>query len=514
VQAKNLAYVIYTSGSTGKPKGVLIQHGSLVKRTLASIDIYGLDASHRQSQFVSPAFDVLGEEVFPTLCCGAMLVLESRVIEYAPAHLLREYERLGVSKINLPASYWHQTIDELSLAGQPLPASLRLSVTGAESPSLEKLKQWVRLAQYPFRFFNVYGPTEATILATYHEVPLYALSAMQGTKIPIGRPLPATQIYLLDAQMQPVPTGVQGELYIGGAGLARGYLHQPDITAEHFVPHPFIGTGVGISHDEAGSYRASDTPEPGARLYRTGDLARYLSDGTIEFLGRLDQQVKIRGFRIEPGEIEAILNQHAEVQEAAVVAREDIPSDIRLVAYIVPEPRQTPGVSLLRSYLQQRLPDYMIPSVFVFLEALPLTSNNKLDRQALPPPDGVVAASGTMSITPRNATEETLATIWTQVIGLKQVGIFDNFFEVGGHSLLATQVIARIRSAFQVELPLRTLFEEPTIAQLGTAILRKLAEQENSDLLAQMLAELEQLPENAAHDLLASTRKIIEGESH
>lgn len=504
VQAENLAYVIYTSGSTGKPKGVLIQHRALVERTLASIAIYGLDANHRQSQFVSPAFDVLGEEIFPTLSCGALLVVEPRVIAYAPAHLLSEYGRLGVSKINLPASYWHQAIDELSLLEQPLPASLRLSVTGAESPSLDKLKQWVRLAQHPFRFFNVYGPTEATILATYHEVPLNALPEMQGTKIPIGRPLPATQIYLLDAQMQPVPIGVQGELYIGGAGLARGYLHQPDITAERFVPHPFVGT----------RFIVSDQSVPGARLYRTGDLARYLSDGTIEFLGRLDQQVKIRGFRIEPGEIEAVLNQHDEIQEAAVVAREDIPGDIRLVAYVVAKPQRALTVSTLRNYLQQRLPDYMVPSAVVFLEALPLTSNNKLDRQALPPPDGIIAASGTTYIAPRNTTEETLATIWTQVIGLKQVGIFDNFFEVGGHSLLATQVVARIRSTFRVELPLRTLFEGPTIAQLGTAILSRLAEQENSDLLAQMLAELEQLPENATHDLLASTRKIIEGESH
>lgn len=493
-RAENLAYVIYTSGSTGKPKGVLIQHGGLVKRTLAMIAIYYLDASHRQSQFVSPAFDVLGEEIFPTLCCGAMVALDSRVTEYSPARLLSEYDRLGVSKTNLPASYWHQAVDELTASKQPLPISLRLSVTGAESPSLEKLRRWTSLAQQPLRFFNAYGPTEATILATYHEMPLHALAEMQGTTIPIGRPLPATQVYVLDTQTQPVPVGIEGELYIGGAGLARGYLHQPDITAERFVPHPFSNTA-------------------GARLYRTGDIVRWHADGTLEFLGRFDQQVKVRGFRIEPGEIESVLRQHPTILEAAVIARKDISGDMRLVAYFVPQQQLTLPVSELRNYLQQRLPDYMVPTAFVALEAFPLSPNNKIDRQALPSPNGVPVPSEATHVAPRNATEEKLAAIWTHVIGLKQVGIFDNFFEVGGHSLLATQVIARVRSLFQVDLPLRTLFEAPTIAQLGTAIIQKLAEQEESDILARLLTELEQLPESTAQTLLINNNHTTEKEN-
>jgi amino acid adenylation domain-containing protein len=483
VRPEHLAYVIFTSGSTGNPKGVQIQHGGLARRIQALCAIYHLDASQRQALFVSPAFDVLGEEIFPTLCCGAHLVLASDVARETPTRLLREYGRLGVSKSNLPASYWHQAVDELSAAGQALPTSLRLSVTGAESPSAEKLRQWVALATRPLRFFNVYGPTEATIVATCHEVALCPPAGIQGTTIPIGRPLPDTQVYVLDTGLQAVPIGVVGELYIGGSGLARGYLHRPDLTAERFVPHPF-------------------GPEAGARLYRSGDLAYYRADGTLVFAGRLDRQVKVRGFRVEPGEIEAVLSQHPAIQEVAVIARQDLPGDQRLVAYLVPRPQQTLAPGQVRAYVQQRLPAYMVPAAFVELAALPLSANTKLDLRALPAPEGVQVYQEQGYVAPRTSTEETLAAIWRQVLGLRQIGVFDNFFALGGHSLLATRVVARVRSAFQVEVSLRTFFEAPTIAQLGTVLLMQLADQEHNDELARLLSELEHLPASTARALL------------
>jgi acyl carrier protein len=257
------------------------------------------------------------------------------------------------------------------------------------------------------------------------------------------------QIYLLDKYLNPVPIGVPGEIHIGGAGLARGYLNRPELTNQKFIPNPF-------------------SDEPGQRLYKTGDLARYLSDGNIEFLGRLDHQVKIRGFRIEQGEVESTLLQHPSVRETTVIAREDIPGDKRLVAYyVVPNPEQTPTIDGLRNFLKQKLPDYMVPSAFVLLDAVPLTPNGKVDRRALPTPDQSRPDQSVTFVAPRSPIEQQLADIWGEVLRLEQVGIHDNFFEFGGHSLLATQVISRLRQAFGVELPVRTLFEAPTVADFG-----------------------------------------------
>ncbi|MFN2285314.1 MAG: phosphopantetheine-binding protein, partial [Anaerolineae bacterium] len=270
-----------------------------------------------------------------------------------------------------------------------------------------------------------------------------------AASVPIGRPIANTQVYILDRAMRPVPIGVPGELYIGGDGLARDYWHQPELTAERFVPHPF-----------------SDDPD--ARLYKTGDRARYLPSGDVEFMGRLDNQVKIRGYRVEPGEIEACLEQHPAVQNAVVVAREDIPGDKRLVAYIVAQPEEQPTADFLREALQTALPDYMIPSAFVLLDAFPLTPNGKVNRSALPAPDWTHAAATYTA--PRTTAEETLADIWQDVLGIPQVGVHDNFFALGGHSLLATRVISRAQQAFQVSIPLRTIFEAPTVAGLATAV--------------------------------------------
>jgi acyl-coenzyme A synthetase/AMP-(fatty) acid ligase/acyl carrier protein len=306
------------------------------------------------------------------------------------------------------------------------------------------------------RLYNQYGPTEAHVVTAF---------SLEGTPDewsalpPIGRPIANTQIHLLDQHLQPVPIGVPGELYIGGDGLARGYLRRPALTAERFVPNPFGG-------------------RPGTRLYRTGDVARYLPDGNIEFLGRADSQVKVRGFRIELGEIETVLEQHPAVRQCVALAREDTPGDSspvlgtgrRLVAYVVPKQMPGPTLSELRSFLKEKLPQYMLPSAFVFLDTLPLTPSGKVDRAALPAPDQIRPELEKTFVAPRTPVEIMLAEIWAKVLGLNEVGVHDDFFELGGHSLLATQVISRVRDALHVEIPLRSLFERPTVAGLAERI--------------------------------------------
>ena len=328
---------------------------------------------------------------------------------------------------------------------------------------------------------NLYGPTEAAVDVTY-----WACQRKSGRRIvPIGRPVANTQIYILDPQLQPVPIGVLGELHIGGVQVARGYLNRPELTTEKFIPDPF-------------------SQELGARLYKSGDLARYLLDGNIEFLGRIDHQVKIRGFRIELGEIEVVLGQHPAVREALVLAREDVPNQKQLVAYIVPASEQEPTTNELRNFLKGKLPDYMLPSAFIMLHTFPLTPNGKVDRRALPAPDQSRLELAGALVAPRTSTERALAEIWAKVLGVERIGVNDNFFELGGHSLLATQVMSRIYDALQVELPLRSLFEAPTVAELAVIIDQREVEQVDSETLAQMLAELEQLSENEVQLPLAS----------
>jgi acyl carrier protein len=300
----------------------------------------------------------------------------------------------------------------------------------------------------PKRLIHVYGPTETTTFASWYWVKAVEANA---TTVPIGRPVANTEIYILDPHLNPVPTGVAGELHIGGDGLARGYLNRPELTEEKFIANPF-------------------STESGARLYKTGDLARYLPDGNIEFLGRIDNQVKIRGYRIELGEVEAVLAQHPAVQQAVVLAREDTPGDKRLVAYVV----SANGLAILsydlRNYLQRKLPDHMVPSAFVFLDSLPLTPNGKLDRKSLPAPGQSRPELEDDFAAPRTPVEETLANIWADVLKLEKVGVHDNFFRLGGHSLSATQVVSRMRNAFAVEVRLRQIFESPTVAEMAALI--------------------------------------------
>jgi amino acid adenylation domain-containing protein len=435
LSGQNLAYTIYTSGSTGRPKGTQITHHSLVNCLSFFGERLGLD---RQDVFVAIttlSFDIAALELFLPLLVGARVVLTSREVAKDGVQLQCLLASSEATILQATPTTWNLLL-ATGWAGSP---RLKLLCGGeALSPELANL-----LCSRGANVWNVYGPTETTIWSAIHPV------AAGSRSVPIGRPIANTQFYVLDSQLQSVPMGVPGELYIGGDGLARGYFHHPDLTAERFVPSPF------------GS-------QPGARLYKTGDLVRYRRDGTIEFLGRLDHQIKLRGFRIELGEIEARLGEHAGVREVVVLARVETPGSKRLVAYVVPAEIPGPTAGELHDYLKTCLPDYMVPEAFVLLEALPLTPNGKVDRRALPAPTWPELAESFMA--PRTPTEEVLARIWAEVLGLERVGVQDNFFALGGHSLAAIQILSRVREAFQVELPLRSLFKGPIVAELAVAI--------------------------------------------
>ncbi|MEL7144094.1 MAG: amino acid adenylation domain-containing protein, partial [Cyanobacteria bacterium J06573_11] len=457
-----LAYVIYTSGSTGKPKGVMIEHRSLVNFTCAATDKYEISASDRVLQFASINFDAAAEEIFPTLCCGATLVLRTDEMLSSASHFITECQALNLTVLDLPTAYWHQLATELPNTNLSLPPSLRLIIIGGEAAQPDQLQNWQAWTKHATTptILNTYGPTEATIVTTYHPLPTSPHSPLPTPKsptpkslpdIPIGQSLPNITTCLLDAHLQPVPTGIPGELYIGGSGLARGYLNRPDLTAKRFISDPF------------GS-------DPAARLYKTGDLACLLPNGSLKFLGRLDDQVKIRGFRIELGEVESAIAAHPAIQQCTVIAREDHPGNKRLVGYLIADTDNIPTNRELRQFLQQQLPSYMVPSAFVSLTKFPLTPNNKIDRKALPKPDESTIQSGAPFVTPQTPLEQQLTDIWKDVLNLSQISIHDNFFELGGHSLLATQVVARIQTHCKICVPLVLLFEATTVAALAEAI--------------------------------------------
>lgn len=463
VSADSLAYVIYTSGSTGTPKGVLIDHRGLVNHTFAMIESHALQASDRVLQFSSLGFDASAATLFPALSAGAALVLPvGAPTELVGDQLTRLCEHEQITILQLPASIWHQWVDTLWLHRQPLQAPIRVLLVGGESPSVEKLRLWARLAGRRMKFLNAYGPTEAAITTTLYELNCDEATAATITSIPMGRPLPNKQVYILDPYQQLVPIGTTGEIYIGGIGLARGYLNRPDLTAERFISWSPPGPG------DAG---------PGApiRLYRTGDLARYRADGQIEFLGRVDHQIKIRGYRIELGEIEAVLRQHPQVRDTVVIAREDVPGLPQLVAYVVPQPPEAaapPGGRLdaeLSMFLWTKLPAFMIPAQFVPIAAIPLNANGKLDRKALPTP-GELSQAPQPADRPESPEEIILANIWAQVLGRAYIGSTDNFFALGGHSLAAARAVALAGTMFDRKLPLRMLFEAPTVSAFVRAM--------------------------------------------
>ncbi|HEY9812218.1 MAG TPA: non-ribosomal peptide synthetase, partial [Candidatus Sericytochromatia bacterium] len=468
----NLAYVIYTSGSTGTPKGVAVPHKA-VTRLVCDTNYINIECCDKIAQVANISFDAATFEIWGALLNGAQLVLINRDIILSPEEFALQLQEKEISILFLTTALFQQIARNVPTAFK----SLKSLLFGGEAVD----PRWVeKILKYgsPKHLLHVYGPTENTTFSSYYLVE--GLDTEGKAVIPIGRPITNTQIYILDEYLQPVPVGVVGELYIGGDGLARGYLNRAELTAEKFISNPF-------SKDSPLSSLLPPLPLP---LYKTGDLGRYLADGNIEFIGRIDNQIKIRGFRIELGEIESVLCQHPEVREAVVVAIEDIPGEKRLVAYFVlnvemldktslhnekstpPIPPLLRGGKLgeLREFIKQKLPGYMIPSDFIMLESLPLTPNGKVDRKALPQPDCYNFNLHEDYIAPRTSVEEVLVEIWGKVLGKQQVGIHDNFFELGGHSLLATQLSSRIRDRLQVELAVRQLFETPTVASLAKYI--------------------------------------------
>ncbi|WP_147094804.1 non-ribosomal peptide synthetase, partial [Myxococcus fulvus] len=446
VSPEDIAYVIYTSGSTGIPKGIVMPHRALS---------FLLSWQIRQSpnplavtlQFASLNFDVSIQEFFASWWVGAHVVLPLGGLRQDIPALLDFMHAQKVERLFLPFVALQAMADSVS-HGATLPFSLREVVTAGEQLQVnstltaffEKLPGSV--------LENQYGPSEA------HVVSAFRLDGAPSAwpRLPsIGSPVGHTQLYVLDSLGQPVPIGVAGEVFVGGTHLAHGYLARPDITAAAFVPNPFSSI-------------------PGDRLYRTGDSARWKVDGTLEFLGRLDFQVKVRGFRVELGEVESVLRMAPGLRDAAAVVREDVPGDKRLIGYVVLGTDSPLDAEALRAFLLQRLPEYMVPSAFVSLAALPLTPSGKLARNRLPAPDVDSLRGDSSFVAPRNPAEEKLASIFSSVLRLERVGVTDNFFSLGGHSLLATQVISRIRSSFGVELPLRALFEAPTVASLASRI--------------------------------------------
>jgi amino acid adenylation domain-containing protein len=445
VGAQNLAYVLYTSGSTGVPKGVLLHHRGLVNRLRAGQKAYDLSADDRVLHKASFSFDASLWEIFWPLTTGARLVLARPGGQQDSAYLAEAVERQGVTIMHFVPSMLQVFLEESGLESRC--AGLRRMFCGGEVLPVELVGRFFE--KIGASLHNQYGPTETSVSVLYWT----CRRGEEPRTIPIGRPFVNLRLYVLDEYMQPVVVGVKGELYIGGAGVTRGYMNRPDLTAERYVPDAF------------GSVE-------GERLYRTGDRVRYLPDGTVEFLGRVDHQLKIRGFRVELGEIKALLAEHPAIREAFVLAREDVPGGAqRLVAYLVAsQDEEPPTGGELRGYLKERLPDYMIPSAFVFLEAMPLTPNNKVDHRALPAPEQTRPELEVEFMASRTPVEEALASLWTYILGVEQIGINDNFFELGGHSLLATQVISRVRETFKIELPLRKMFESPTISELAEHI--------------------------------------------
>lgn len=437
--SEHLAYVIFTSGSTGQPKGVMIPHRA-INRLILNTNYIDLTATDRIAQASNASFDAAIFEIWGALLHGAKLIGIPREVTLVPKDVAAYVQRHEISVLFLTTALFNQIARTVPYAFQ----GLRYLLFGGEAVDPSAVSTVLQRGS-PKRLLHVYGPTESTTFTSWY---LVEDVAENRPTVPIGRPLSNTQIYVLDTQLQTVPVGVAGELYIGGDGLAHGYHNRPGLTCERFIPNPF---GAG-------------------RLYKTGDQVRYLPNDQLEFLGRLDNQVKLRGFRIELGEIEVVLSQHRTVHASVVVIREEQPGYKHLVAYVVATDASQPSSLIpdLRDHLKQRLPAYMMPAAFVLLERLPLTPNGKVDRRVLPAPESMRLEDS--YVPPRTSTEETLAAIWSTVLGIERVGVHDDFFDLGGHSLLATQVTSRIQEAFQLDLPVRALFESSTLIELAERI--------------------------------------------
>ena len=488
----NLAYVIYTSGSTGQPKGVQVTHAAVNNHMVWKRDTAALSATDRVLQKTSFTFDASISEFFLPLMCGAQLVLARPGGHQDSTYLVETIAQHKITLVHLVPTMMRAVLAERDISQC---CALRTVFCGGERFTLELQERFFSIFE-DTELYNMYGPTEAAIdVTSWH-----CERDSEDEFMPLGRPLPNVQLYVLDAQLQPVPIGVAGELYAAGVNLARGYLNRPELTAERFIPNPFSNSG-------------------GERLYRTGDLVRYVEDGRLEFLGRADSQVKLRGFRIELGEIETVLGQHESVRACVVVARQDADGEQRVVAYVVVREGQTIAPLELRLYLSERLPFYMIPTNFVSLESLPVLSSGKVDRKALPAPEEVNGAAAREYVAPRTEIEETLAAIWAEVLKVERVSIDDNFFDLGGHSLLATRVVSRTNEVYPRAVTLRDLFEKPTLAEIALLIEQTQAVKSDTPLItaqprrrkdrARLLENLAQLSDQEAREILTQRKQSI-----
>ncbi|NVJ28136.1 non-ribosomal peptide synthetase, partial [Myxococcus sp. AM011] len=463
-----LAYVVFTSGSTGTPKGVMVSHRSWANAYLGWERDYGLreDGCRNHLQLASFSFDVFAGDLVRALLSGGRLVICPREWLLEPARLYALLRDEDIHCAEFVPAVARGLLQYLEESGQRLD-SMRVFIAGSDAWYVDEYHRLRGVIGDDTRLINSYGISEATIDSTWFESD--GLEAADARLVPIGRPFANVRIHVLDARHQPVPVGVVGELFIAGEGVARGYRMRPELTAERFVPDPFGA--------------------PGARLYRSGDRARWLPDGNLEFLGRADTQVKLRGFRVELAEIESVLGKAPAVEAAVVLLRQDPGAPARLVAYFVGA--GAPDLSALRDFLRARLPDYMVPALFLRLDALPLTPNGKVDRRALPAPDAGLRAVDDPLVAPRTETEAALLAIWREVLGLESLGVLDDFFAVGGHSLLATRILSRMNATFQVEVPLRALFEHTTVAALAERIVLARLEAADAAALASALDEVD-----------------------
>ena len=477
IKTDDTAYIIYTSGSTGQPKGVEVQHGPFAAHCVDMCQHYDLTSDDNVLQFAALNFDASLEQILPPLISGSTLIMRDSEI-WDTLTFSQNIAKYDLTVINPPTAYWAQLAADWVTNPELLPDNrIRLVIVGGDVLRPEALKNWYETPLKKVRLLNAYGPTETIITASTFEVP----AGFEGSKVPVGKPRANRNFYILDKQRKPVAVGVPGELYIGGSALAKGYLGRKELTAERFIANPFVN-------------------EVDARMYKTGDRVRFLSDGNLEFLGRVDFQVKIRGFRIELGEIEALLDGYEAIKESVLSALDDTHGNKRLVAYY------TAATDLsnndIRTFLEQRLPDYMVPSVFMHLEKMPLDPSGKINRRMLPAPDFSQVQVETEYVAPRTETEEKLTAMVQEILKIEKAGVRDSFFDLGGHSMMATQVVSRIREEFDVEISLRTLFEKPTVEGIALSIAEAQAEYQDSDELESMLSEIEDLSDEELEKLL------------
>jgi amino acid adenylation domain-containing protein len=475
-QAEDLAYLMYTSGSTGQPKGVGVPHRA-INRLVRNTNYVKFDESDRVAQISNASFDAATFEIWGALLNGSRVVVLEKETALSPKELKKQLVEHEISAMFLTTALFNQT----ALSRPEIFASLKYMIFGGDTADPRAVHRVLGEGR-PEHLVNAYGPTENTTFTTWYDAQESDIGARM---IPIGQPLSNTEVWVLDQQSRMVPVGVPGELCIGGDGLARGYIRRPELTAEKFVPHPY-------------------SRNAGARLYRTGDLVRYREDGNIEFLKRMDQQVKVRGFRVELGEIESTLNQYRAVMESIVVDRKDSSGDIRLIAYFVPEDGVEPTSLELLTFLQEKLPSYMLPSAFMAIKEIPLTPNGKVDRRALPAPEQIEVSTAGF-IAPRTEMEQLVAEIWCEILGITQVGADSNFFDLGGHSLLATRVMNRIRERCGVELPLRVLFEFPTVVSLAAKLDDARPKETELSRILDILVNMENISEEEVTTLLAQS---------